>query len=123
LEEVVEFKSNIVCLICNELALPSRDPVYCMTCEIATFCKSCTDQWREKNNSCPQCREPRFKVKALKENLTLRTLTEIAIVFCKNASKGCKHVAPMSEIEDHEKYCGNCDLCDDFAYGMDIQEH
>jgi hypothetical protein len=52
-------------MICQELALLSKNPLYCGQCQSAVFCKECIKNWMRSNNSCPNCRCIRPEMKSL----------------------------------------------------------
>ena len=51
---------EVECIICHQLA----DKVHQTSCCGNTVCLQCTNNWKNNNNSCPQCRKQPLKVNA-----------------------------------------------------------
>ena len=54
------FKNSVICPLCFNILI---DPIICMKCQ-KVFCKKCIDDWRKKNEKCPNpnCKSPNYQV-------------------------------------------------------------
>ena len=85
---------EVECIICHELA----ENVHQTSCCGNTVCLQCTDKWKEKNNSCPQCRKQPLKV--IEDPRTQRRITG-ATVYCPNHHFGCDWVDNFGRVSQH----------------------
>ena len=85
---------EVECIICHELA----DNVHQTSCCGNTVCLQCTNKWKEKNNSCPQCRKQPLKV--IEDPRTQRRITGAA-VYCPNYHFGCDWVDNFGRVSQH----------------------
>lgn len=60
------FKDSVKCPICSKILL---NPTMCMKCQ-KTYCKKCIDDWKTKNDKCPNnCEKPNYDRSLEKNNL------------------------------------------------------
>ena len=89
------FKDLIYCPICKKLMI---EPVMCFNCQ-NNYCKICIDDWKSKNNICPNgCEDPILKGAIGKNRLITK--------FKFKCIKGCGTEIPFDDINNH--YKTNC---------------
>ena len=96
---------EVECIICYELA----DNAHQTSCCGSTVCLQCANKWKERRNSCPQCRKGPLRL--IEDPKTQRRITG-ATVYCPNYPFGCdwvdgfgcvvQHLAADCEIEGKE---------------------
>ena len=89
-EEVDE----VECIICQELANSAHQTSCCGN----TVCLQCTSKWKEKSNSCPQCRKQPLEI--VVDPKTQRRITG-ATVYCPNYHFGCDWVDGFGRVAQH----------------------
>ena len=106
---VVETPSmELECIIYKNLA----DEPHQTGCCGHTVCFKCADEWREKNNSCPNCCEAPLDL--AKDTRTKRFISSL-VVYCSHYKGGCEWKGSISELQSHlqskclyeEIPCGN----------------
>ena len=82
------------CLICRELAY---NP-YQSSCCGHTLCLRCATKWKERSNSCVNCRREPFEFQ--KDPRTERLVTGLS-VSCPNKGHGCEWKGSLGRVEPH----------------------
>lgn len=91
--EQLNQKELLFCEICLGLL---NDPVMCASCQ-HTFCKSCINQWIERNNTCPtKCKE----VSLVDIKPTLKKIMELLFIQC-----SCGKQISLLNYPTHKKEC------------------
>ena len=85
---------EVECIICHELA----DNVHQTSCCGNSVCMQCANKWKQKSNSCPQCRKQPLKI--VVDPRTQRRITG-ATVYCPNYPLGCDWVDGFGRVEQH----------------------
>ena len=85
---------EVECIICHQLA----DNVHQTSCCGNTVCLQCTNSWKKRNDSCPQCRKQPLKV--IEDPKTQRRIAG-ATVYCPNYHFGCDWVGSFSRVVQH----------------------
>ena len=114
---------DLECIICKNLA---DDPHQSKCCG-HTMCYSCAHKWRERNNSCPQCRESPLEV--VVDTRTKRHISSLT-VYCTHYRSGCEWKGSLNTVRDHlredclyeEVECGN-DGCTEQLQRRYLTEH
>lgn len=99
-------------MICQELALLSKNPQYCGKCQSAVFCHSCITAWTSAHKTCPNCREASSEMRSLVENKNLLGLLKTVQLYCRYKPRGCEEISTYDQFEEHAKECGRCRVCD-----------
>ena len=86
--------ADVACIICQELADNTHQTVCCGN----TVCLQCASKWKERNNSCPQCRKEPLEI--VVDPRTQRQVTG-ATVYCPNYCFGCDHVDGFGRMAQH----------------------
>ena len=90
-----QFESSLSCSICLDIMI---DPVMCMNCE-AKFCKTCQEDWSQRNNTCPnRCKNPKYEKSMIAQGL----LSRLKFICYK-----CEEVIDYEDIKNHSKI--NCE--------------
>ena len=85
---------ELECIICKNLA----DEPHQTGCCGHTVCFKCADGWRERNNSCPNCREAPLDL--AKDTRTKRFINSLT-VYCSHYESGCEWKGSISELQSH----------------------
>ena len=85
---------EVECIICHELA----DNFHQTSCCGNTVCLQCTNDWKKRNDSCPQCREQPLEV--IEDPKTQHRITG-ATVYCPNYHFGCDWVDGFERVSQH----------------------
>ena len=88
-----QMDDQLSCSICMCLL---NNPRMCTGCE-TPFCKKCIEDWKSKNNSCPNRCEP-FMLKDISK--ALKNLLDKVFLKCKN---GCS--VSLLEFNKHQSNC------------------
>lgn len=85
------FKDKIICDLCKKIL---KEPIICKNCQ-QNYCKVCIDEWKKKENKCPNnCNKPDY-AKSVDKPGILAMLT----FLCRN----CKEEIKYNDVESHLK--------------------
>ena len=85
---------EVECIICQEVA----DNAHQTSCCGTTVCLQCANKWKERNNSCPQCRKQPLRI--IEDPKTQRHITGTT-VCCPNYHFGCDWTNGFGRITQH----------------------
>lgn len=66
---------ELKCTICVE---PFRNPVNCLSCG-STFCQHCIETWKQKQMTCPSCRQQNFNYLPVLTRVVLNQLNRLLV--------------------------------------------
>ena len=112
---------DLECIICHQLVYEPRQTSCCGH----TVCCGCADKWREKNNSCPQCR--RSPLRQTDDPRTIRYISGLT-AYCPNYEKGCEWTGSLNKVDNHlSEMCQftviTCDQCLESLQRKYLNEH
>ena len=87
---------EVDCIICQQVGGNAHQTSCCGS----TLCLQCASMWRNKNNSCPQCRKKPLRV--IEDPKTQRRITG-ATVYCPNYHFGCDFIDGFGRMAQHLK--------------------
>lgn len=100
-----EIADELKCAICLDVL---EVPIQLSTCH-HVFCQACILQWMNKCEKAPTCPQDRRKIGSksqLKAACSkIRSQLSQLRVKCNYASRGCRDIAKLSSIKEHEKEC------------------
>lgn len=87
------FKELIICPLCFNILI---DQMMCMKCQ-NVYCKKCIDQWKEKDNKCPnRCENPNYQRSLGKKDILSKLKFK-----CLN----CENEIEYEKIQSHYNSC------------------
>ena len=87
------FETSVICFLCKNILIK---PFMCMKCQ-NNYCKKCIDNWREKNENCPNgCDSPSYKDSLAKKDI----LSKLKFNCLK-----CGEEIPYDDSENHHNSC------------------
>jgi hypothetical protein len=102
------------CVVCKELAY---DPHQTSCCG-HTLCLQCATKWKEKSNTCVNCRKEPFEF--LKDPRAERLIMGLNAT-CPNSRHGCDWVGSLGRVQSHlETACTFGYLCKRFAPDTEV---
>ena len=96
-------ENAIVCKICLDVV---QNGVQCSKCD-AKFCRPHLTDWKQKDNTCPNCREA-SQVLALDRGL--QAIINTLQLHCRFKDRGCEVVKAANAIAHHEGECSKARL-------------
>ena len=85
---------EVECIICQEVA----DNAHQTSCCGNTVCLQCANKWKQRSNSCSQCRKQPLRI--IEDPKTQRRITG-ATVYCPNYHFGCSWVNGFGRVAQH----------------------
>lgn len=99
-----EVPPRLICNICTKVLKDGHLTVCCGQ----HYCGGCLNNWSAAqvfNNTCPQCRKPKFE--SVLNKAIVREINELRIK-CSHHQKGCKWIGRLENLDHHLKSNDGC---------------
>ena len=75
------FKDLAICPLCSNILI---EPYMCMKCQ-KVYCKKCIDEWKNKDDKCPnKCENPNYQKSLEKNNILCKLNIEVQLFELKS---------------------------------------